>query len=138
MRLSDYKNAYEDFSGKLSDICRSLSFMGFGVVWILVGGIENLRPDKIPFSLKMVLAGLVLTLILDILHYAYQSIAWYRYFRKIEKYIDRELKKGNQPEDKYNAPVWIANIAWVIYGLKVTLMSASYIVLLMFIAKLIF
>ena len=78
MKLKDYKNTYEYFSGKLSDICRSLSFMGFGVVWILIGGIENLKPDKIPFALKLVLLGLVLSLLMDVLHYTYQTTVWFR------------------------------------------------------------
>ena len=73
MKLNDYKKTYEDFSGKLSDICRSLSFMGFGVVWILIGGIDNLKPDKIPFVLKVVLGGLVLTLLIDVFNYIYKN-----------------------------------------------------------------
>lgn len=132
MKLSDYKGTYEYFSGKLSDICRSLSFMGFGVVWILIGGIENLEPNKIPQSIKLVLGGLVLTLIMDVIHYAYQTIVWYWYFRKLEKF------HGALCTYEHTAPLWITRIGWLMFWLKIILMSASYITLLIFIAKLIF
>lgn len=132
MKLKEYKSTYEYFSGKLSDICRSLSFMGFGVVWILIGGIDNLKPDKIPFTLKFVLGGLVLSLMMDVLHYFYQTIAWYFYFRHLEK------KDGSDSDERYTAPIWITNIAWSIFWLKIVLMSASYIGLLIFISRLIY
>lgn len=132
MKLNDYKKTYEDFSGKLSDICRSLSFMGFGVVWILIGGIDNLKPDKIPFVLKVVLGGLVLTLLMDVFHYIYQTTAWYYYFRYLEK------RDGTDSDVKYTAPIWITRIAWILFWLKIGLMFASYVALLTFISRLIY
>lgn len=131
MKLKDYKNTYEYFSGKLSDICRNLSFMGFGVVWILIGGIENLKPDKIPFALKLVLIGLVLSLLMDVLHYTYQTIVWYYYFRHLEK------RDGTDSDVKLTAPIWIAGVAWILFGLKILLMFISYVALLVFISRII-
>lgn len=131
MKLKDYKNTYEYFSGKLSDICRSLSFMGFGVVWILIGGIENLKPDKIPFALKLVLIGLVLSLLIDVLHYTYQTTVWYCYFRYLEK------KDGTDSDRKHTAPIWITRVAWILFWLKIGLMFASYVALLVFISRII-
>lgn len=132
MKLNDYKETYEDFSGKLSDICRGLSFMGFGVVWILIGGIDNLKPDKIPFVLKVVLGGLVLTLLMDVFHYIYQTTAWYCYFRYLEK------RDGTDSDVKYTAPIWITRIAWTLFWVKIGLMFASYVALLVFISRIIY
>lgn len=132
MKLKDYKKAYEDFSGKLSDICRSLSFMGFGVVWILIGGIDNFKPDKIPFILKIVLGGLVLALIMDVLHYIYQTTAWYCYFRYFEK------RDGTKSDKRYTVPIGIVRIVWYIFWIKIMFMLASYVALLVYISRLIF
>ena len=131
MKLTDYRGTYEYFSGKLSEISRSLCFMGFGVVWILIGGIDNLKPDKIPFTLKIVLGGLVLALIMDVLHYIYQTTAWYSYFRYLEK------RDGTDLDVKYTAPIWITRIAWFLFWLKIGIMFASYVALLVYISRII-
>ena len=34
MKLSEIRDAYEEISGKLSDINRQLCFAGFAIIWI--------------------------------------------------------------------------------------------------------
>lgn len=36
MKLSEIRDAYEEISGKLSDINRQLCFAGFAIIWILI------------------------------------------------------------------------------------------------------
>lgn len=132
MKLEDYKSTYEEFSGKLSDISRNLSFMGFGVVWILIGGLENFRQGKIPILLEIVLGGLVLALILDILHYVYQTIIWYYYFKKLEKKYGPTTKK-----DDFTAPDIYTQIGWIFFWAKIIALFSSYMVLLWYIIKLV-
>ncbi len=133
MKISDYKKDYEDFSGKLSDITRNLSFMGFGVVWILIGGLEGFKPGYIPALLLWVLFLLVLYLIFDVAHYVYQTLIWFWYFRKLEKKHGVACKNDN-----FDAPCKYANCAWVIFWLKISIVVAAYAILLAYIFKLIF
>lgn len=133
MKIEDYKITYEDFSDKLSVITRNLSLMGFGVVWILIGGLNGFKTGFIPQLLKWVLALLVLFQILDISHYLYQTITWYRYFNKLEK------KHGELYErDDFSAPEIYAKRAWRIYWAKITVIVAAFVLLLIYTIRLIF
>lgn len=132
MKLCDYKETYEYFSGKLSDINRNLAFMGFGVVWILIGGLDNFKHGVIPNALEWVLGGLVLTLILDLIHYIYQTIVWHCYFNYLEKRFGFKFNK------LISAPCWVNRWSWVIFWCKVAVMLISYIWLLRYIYLLVF
>lgn len=133
MKISDYKNDYQCFSGKLSDITRSLSFMGFGVVWILIGGLDGLKPGYIPSLLMWVLFLFVLYLILDVIHYVYQTLIWFWYFRRLEKMHGSACKN-----DDFDAPCKYANWSWFIFWLKIVIAVAAYAILLIYIIRLIF
>lgn len=132
MKLSNYKETYEGFSGKLSDINRSLVFMGFGVVWILIGGLENFKHGVIPDALIRVMVGFVLTLILDLVHYIYQTIVWHCYFEYLEKRFGKHCKK------ELCGPKWFNYISWTLFWLKILVMFISYSLLLHYIFKLLF
>lgn len=76
MKLRDYQRAYQDFSGKASDVARQLGFAGFALIWIFtyeVNGIRNI-PDT------MVAAGLFLGLSLfcDLAQYVAATWVWGR------------------------------------------------------------
>lgn len=133
MKIEDYKNDYEYYSGKLSEITRHLSFMGFGVVWILIGGLDSFSQGFIPILLKWVLGLLVFFQLLDILHYLYQTITWFKYFRKLEKECGPTCKK-----DDFTAPEKYANRAWYIYWMKIAIVIAAFILLLIYIIGIMF
>lgn len=133
MKIEDYKKDYQYFSGKLSEITRSLSFMGFGVVWILIGGLEGFKPGFIPSHLLWVLGLLVIYLIFDILHYLYQTLIWFWYFRKLEKEHGTTCNR-----DDFVAPCVYANCAWIIFWIKIAIVISAYAILLIYIFKLIF
>lgn len=132
MKICEYKDTYEYFSGKLSDITRNLSFMGFGVVWILIGGLDGFKLGFIPPILKWVLGILVLYQILDISHYVYQTITWYNYFRKLEKENGETCERCD-----FTAPEEYAERAWYIYWSKIAIVVAAFILLLIYIIQLI-
>lgn len=132
MKIEDYKKDYEFHSGKLSEITRNLSFMGFGVVWILIGGLDGFKLGFIPPLLKWVLALLVIFQIFDISHYVYQTITWYNHFRKLEKDNGDTCKR-----DDFTAPDKYAERAWHIYWSKITIVITAFILLLIYIIGLI-
>ena len=133
MKIKDYKKAYEGFSDKLSEITRYLSFMGFGVIWILIGGLDGFNQSFIPPLLKWVLALLVLFQIFDILHYLYQTITWYNHFKRLENEHGTTCKR-----DDFAAPDKYANRAWCIYWAKIAIVIAAFILLLIYIIGIIF
>ena len=74
MHLSDYKRDYYDFSGKASDVARSVAFAGVAIVWIFrVSGSDGPKP---PGSLLLPLALLAAGLGLDLLHYIWGAATW--------------------------------------------------------------
>ncbi|MEA5080027.1 MAG: hypothetical protein VB024_00200 [Dysgonamonadaceae bacterium] len=133
MKLSDYKETYEYFSGKVSDIARSLSFMGFGFVWLLIGGLDGFTKEKIPALLMWVLGLLVVYLILDLIHYIYQTIVWYCHFKKLEKdHGPNTTKNDLLGPESYNI------CGWHIFGFKIFTLITAYVVLLKYIFELLF
>lgn len=133
MKISDYKKDYEEFSGTLSGIVRNLSFMGFGIVWILIGGLDGFKKGVIPQQLLWVLVFLVGFIILDIVHYIYQTIIWYCYFKKLEKEHGATCDRDN-----FLAPKKYTRWGWFIFWLKIAVIITAYILLLFYMFKLIF
>jgi len=133
MKLEDYKKTYEYFSGKVSDIARSLSFMGFGFVWLLIGGLNGFAKGKMPSILMWVLGILVLYLILDLVHYIFQTIVWYRHFLKLEK-----QHGPNTTDENLLGPVSYNICGWSIFGLKIAALISAYVILLVHIFDLLF
>ena len=137
MRIEDYKKEYEFYSGKLSEITRNLAYMGFGVVWILIGGLDGFKTGFIPPLLIWVLALLVLFQIFDISHYLYQTITWYKHFRKLEK-NNEEDNENKYERNNFTADNKLAERAWYIYWSKITIIVVAFLLLLIYIVGLIF
>ena len=78
MKLSDCRETFYEFSGKLSDNARKLAFAGIAIVWIFKQGENSLY--TIPDPLKAVMLMFVISLSLDLLHYIWQTIVWGRFY----------------------------------------------------------
>lgn len=83
MKLSDYKHAYEEFSGKSSDVARQLAFAGIALVWIFK--IDHSGNYALPSTLHLPLALLIFTLCSDLFQYIMASAIWGIYHRVQEK-----------------------------------------------------
>ncbi len=46
MKLSDYRETYYEFSGKLSDVSRQLSFAGIALIWLFK--LDSTPVPKVP------------------------------------------------------------------------------------------
>lgn len=109
MKLSEIREAYEEFSGKLSRFCCQLSLMSIAFVALLIllgaecfGGIKEL---------KVVLALFICSILLHTLQYLYQSIVWYIYYWN--------KSSGGKSEDmQINEPEWINIVPWLLFIAK--------------------
>jgi len=105
MKLSDARQAYYDYSAKLSDISRQLNLAGIAVIWIF----KTTTVVGIPFSpfLLWPLTFHVLGLALDVLQYAYASAVWGIFHRRREK-------SGTREGDEFGAPAKI-NVPTIVF-----------------------
>ena len=122
MKLSDAKENYYYFSGKLSDIARQLNFAGIAVVWVVV----QKDTGKIPGSLDSIddpLFYFALGLALDLAHYMVSTFSWGVFHRIMER-------RGGGQDDEFLAPRWINWLALVFFWVKVFCTVVGYVFLL--------
>ena len=80
MKISDYKQAYEDASSKLSEINRNLIYAGFALIWIFKTPDKSLNINLIWGSILLICAA-----VSDIMQYIITTCIWYSQFRQIEQ-----------------------------------------------------
>lgn len=117
MKLSDAKQAYEELSGKASDLVRQLGFAGIALIWLFRSG-----DDKSPLLEAPLLHAaffVFLALSFDFLQYLTGATTWYLYFRHKEK-------QNTGPEDEFQAPVRINWPTWAMFGAKCVCVLVSY------------
>lgn len=112
MKLSEIREAYEELSGKLSEINRQLCFAGFAVIWIF-NKTEN--DISIPSELYSPAFYFTLSLSADILQYIYSSLAWYFYYiSKRKKGKEDSIIEVNEPEC-LNIPTWLFLLLKIVF-----------------------
>ena len=116
-KLSEYKEDYYSFSGKLSDINRQIAFAGIALIWIFKQTINNeivLDPALVsPARLIIIALGI------DIFHYIYQTITW-SIFYTIKK------AKHNSEDYELDSPIYLNITAWVLFGFKILFVLIAY------------
>lgn len=122
MNLGEVRQAYYDFSGKLSDNVRQLNFAGIAVVWIFRVGQDT---GGIPFAQRLIfaMAFFVCSLGLDLLHYIWSTIVWGCFSRYKERQEVRE-------EEVFGAPRWFNRPSITFLCMKVIACIVGYVVLL--------
>lgn len=116
-RLSEFKNDYYFFTGKLSDINRQIAFAGIAIIWVFKKG-EGLE-FQIDNELILPAIFIVSALAFDIFQYIYQSITWaifYTYYNRKNKKEDKKIKSS----EYLNYP------SWVFFIIKVVLVLIAY------------
>lgn len=120
MKLSEIREAYEELSGKLSEINRQLCFAGYAVIWIF-NKTEN--DISIPSELYHPAFYFTLSLSADILQYIYSSLAWYFY------YISKREKGKEDSTIEINEPECLNIPAWILFMFKIGFLVVGYILL---------
>ena len=132
MKLSEFKKDAHDFSSKLSDINRNLSFAGIAIIWIF--RLESKNGLILPECLYLPLFFLVGSLALDLLQYLYSTTVWTIFYRI------KEGKKSNIKDDPVTtAPKVLSNISYFcFYYPKVIVNIVAYIFLFLYLSKVAF
>jgi len=126
--IDDYKKDYEYYTGKASEIGRSLALGGIAVIWIF----KTTSSDgslKLPSLLLAPLIWLVITLVLDLMQYIVGGLIWLIYYR----YKEFQIKKDKiQANDNIEAPNVLPIIIHLIYWSKLISIIVAYCLLLSF------
>lgn len=118
LKLSETRIAYEDASGKLSEINRQLCFAGFGIIWLY-----NMTEHSvcIPKELYFPSVLLVISLMLDVAQYAYTTISWGIF------YHHKTSPTKDEDELPIVEPKWFNAPAWILFGSKIFIMAIAYV-----------
>lgn len=116
-KLSDYKEDYYFFTGKLSDINRQIAFAGLAIIWIFKKG-EN---SDIQLDVELIKPAIfiVCALAFDIFQYIYQSITWSLFYTHYNR-------KHKSEEYKIESPEYLNYPSWFFFFLKVILVLIAY------------
>ena len=120
MKLSEIRVAYEELSGKLSEINRQLCFAGFAVIWIFNKSENDI---SVPIELYYPALFFILSLSADILQYIFSSIIWYCY------YILKRKKGEEDSTIEINEPEYLNIPAWLFFFLKIVFLVIGYFLL---------
>ena len=120
LTLDQARETYYEATGQTSSLVRQLGFAGIAIIWILSGGAVADDGD-LDISTRLLWAGLglIVALTVDLLHYAYRSLAWGAYARSMES---RDITETTAPD-------WINRPAITMLVLKTLAVTASYIAL---------
>jgi hypothetical protein len=117
MNVKEYQQCYYDMSGKASDIARTLSLAGLGVIWIF----KLDEPEGVRLAQVLVKAAMwiVAALAIDLLQYLYLATVWL-----VISYVF-ERKYGHQRQDLRHSPWW-PRIGEMIFAAKIACLVIGY------------
>ena len=130
MKLNDYRETYYEFSGKLSEIIRNLSFAGIALIWIFK---KDATALKVPEEFLLPATFLVLTLALDLLQYIFGSAIWGIF----QWYQERNLTDISENPELSSPSYFKLPQFFCFVGKQITL-SIAYILLLRYLFKMVF
>lgn len=110
-KLKDYKEDYYYYSGKASEINRSLTISGIAIIWIF-NQTTKTNVINLPSQLILSLIFFFITLGLDLFQYIIGGIIWYSFYRSCEK-------KGKNDDDEVLADRKLPLIIHLLYYSKI-------------------
>lgn len=131
MKLSDYRNTYYEFSGKVSDITRQLSFAGIAIIWLFRVKQEDF--PKIPNELILPTITISLTLAFDLLQYVAATAVWGIF----QWYKERQLEDLSEDPD-LDSPAKLKWLQFSFFILKLFFLIFSYYLIIVYLSKKLF
>ncbi|NRD24877.1 hypothetical protein HNV10_16605 [Winogradskyella litoriviva] len=116
-KLSEFKEDYYFFTGKLSDINRQIAFAGIALIWVFKKG-ENTE-FQIDNELILPAIFIVGALAFDMFQYIYQSVVWSIFYT-------RKNRKNKSEDKKIKSPEYLNYPSWVFFFIKVILVLIAY------------
>jgi hypothetical protein len=126
MKLKEYRDSYYFYSGKASDIGRTLALSAIAIVWIFK---VDAKDGSYGFAAPLLLVawGAVGTLFFDILQYSWGALIWGAWSRIKER-------RGVMGDDEIDAPAWFNWLTIFFFWVKLVLIGIVYIQLIAFLA----
>lgn len=125
MRLSQYRETYYEFSGKASDVARSLAFAGIALVWIFRSeSVAGPRPES---ATLLPGAMFAVALAFDLLQYVSATVVWglFQWFQ--------ERRLGSIASDPdLTTPSWLKWPQFSFFVLKLFVVILGYVFLTLF------
>jgi len=128
MTLDDLWSDVRELTGKLSDVARQAAYAGLAVIWIFKTG------DATPYHLdrSLIAAGVLFALALSLDLAQYACNAALRWFNA----RNEEKVRGVDYNGKdITLPKRLNRIPYALFALKVTLVAAGYVVLLVYLLR---
>jgi len=122
VKPKDAREAYYYYSGKASDISRTLAFAGIALIWVFKIEIGN--QARIPAALLFPAFLIAASLGADLLQYIYGTLAWGIYHRY------RERKYNASEEMEFEAPSWMNWGTNALFALKLLLITWGFVLVL--------
>lgn len=127
--LDDYLEDYAYYTGKASDINRSLALAGVAIIWLFRNTGDG--QPLFPLSLLHPLFFLVVSLGLDLMQYFFGSASWgifyeYNFWRRKKKKISEEKAADLEAPNALSVPITLLFFA------KIVCMTIAYIELFLF------
>lgn len=120
MKLSEIRSAYEEISGKLSDISRQLCFAGFAIIWIFNNEDKGICVPKELYWPTLLLCA---SLFLDLWQYIISTSIWYGY------YLHKRKKNEKDEDIDINEPEWLNIVPWLLFAVKIISLIIGYILI---------
>lgn len=131
--LNQYYEIYTKSSSTVSELNRKLVYAGFAIIWIFrissndsFGSLDNASYKfELPPAFHWSIVFLVGSLILDFIHYFFQSLSIKHYLKVSEAKLD-----ANGSFDEYEEDEIIINIFW---WAKIGMTFIAYLIILYFV-----
>lgn len=130
LSLQKIWDAFDVYTGKVSDISRQLSFAGIAIIWIFKTG-DIYKPEKEDWFLWP-LGLFVLTLAIDLLQYITGSLTWLIYARIKEK-EQKKISGGIDLDKQYDPPDSLLWPLYFFFWLKTLTIIAGYMTLMSYV-----
>lgn len=141
MKLADTRGEYYFYTGKVSDVVRSLGLAGIAVIWIFrkdMGGRES-----VPFLLVCAGVFIVLGLATDLLHYVVGAYVWDKFNSakeqelmaekgRLEKKSPAKAADFDVEEEDFEAPASINKRTKSFFWLKGIFILVGYTLIFFF------
>lgn len=124
--LPALQERYEFYTGKASDINRSMALAGIAVVWIFKSTSDGIT--SIPNELITPLIFLITALAVDLLQYIVGGLIWWGYYL----YKEKQKKSGKTLEKEINAPRTFPILLWIFFIVKIGATITAFVCLLGF------
>ena len=134
MKFNEARDAFYDASGKVSELVRNLSFIGFGIIWIFK---DAKSVPLIPEDLKLPILLFAITISLDLLQYVAKTITW-GIFIHIEENKIFSSGKNDTTDEIVEAKSWFNYIPDAFFTLKTITLLSGYFILIRFLIGFVF